>query len=115
MTNLADLAIGQQDLDNIESEFDLWVLEQPQIIERRPRKTLTPLLIDGRGGPDPVLGGPRFDFDEDQTIFLTADEVDLAAVGTEICGEKFEAKFLEMPLGGALAQFTVLEMERTGG
>src|ERR1700690_2260916 len=112
MPDFMYFAVGQEHLNDVESDFYRRIFQQPQIIQRGLRKQPPLARVDRRRRACPLLGRPRFDLDERQTIIVAKDQINLAALGTEIGREKFQSLPLQMTFGRALAQFAVAQVLR---
>jgi hypothetical protein len=110
MPDFPNLTFPQEHFHNIEPDFDLRILQQPQVIKRAFRNQTPLARIHGGRGAGPVLGRTGFHFDKDKAIPVAEDQIDFAAFGTEICGEKFQALFLEKTFGGAFPKGAVPQM-----
>ena len=89
MANFADLAVSHQDFDDVETDFDFRIFQQLQIVERALGKPAAPFGVYGRRWTGPFFGGASLDFGEDEAIGVAKNQIDLAARGAEIGGEKF--------------------------
>ena len=105
-------AVRQQHLDNIEPDFHRRIFQQPQIIQRGLRKQPPLARVDRRRRARPILGGPRFDLDEGETIIVAKDQVNFPALRTEIGREKFQSLPLQMFFRRVLAQFAAAQVLR---
>jgi hypothetical protein len=110
MPNFADFAVGHKDLDDVETDFDFWIFQQLQIVQAALGNAAATFGIDGGGGPGPIFGGAGFDFGENEAIGVAKNQINLAARGAEIGGEKFQALLFEEFLCGFFAQSAGVQM-----
>lgn len=94
----------QEDLHDIEADFDPRVLDPPQVIQRCECELALFLLIDGCSGPGPALAGAGFDLHEHQAILLLKDQVDFTPPGAKIGDKEFEPQFLKILSGRLLPE-----------
>jgi hypothetical protein len=111
MPDFADGAIKEKHFHDVKANFDGWMFEEFEVIECGLGEKPAFADVDGRSGPHPFLGGPGFDFDKNEAVRVAEDDVDFAAIGSEVGGEKFQAHGGEMAAGGLFAQGSVLEMK----
>jgi hypothetical protein len=104
----------QEYFDNIETDFDLGIFQQAQIIQSSLSQPTTPGRVDRRGRAGPVLGRAGFDFHEDEAFVIPEHEIDFTAVGMEICGKKFQAEFLERFFRHPFAEPAAAQVKRPG-
>jgi len=112
MTHLTHGAVVEDDFHDVESDFDRRILEQAQVIERGSGEALAPLLVHRRRRARPLLRGTRLDFNEDEAVVVSEDEVDFAARGAKVCSEEFQAVAPEELFGRTLAKFAASQMLR---
>ena len=105
-------SILQEHLDNIETQFDGWVLQKAQVIQGGAGQASTPFPIHSRGGPFPILGGAGLDLGENEAVRIPKNQVDFTAVRAEIGGEEFEAALSEIFFGSTLPQFAITQVQR---
>ena len=79
MADFADDAILEQYFDDIESDFDGWVLEKSQIVQCCLREQPPFPSVHRICWANPIFARTRLYFDEYETISVSADEVDFAA------------------------------------
>src|SRR5437763_1092901 len=66
-------------LDDIETEEDIWVIEQAQPGEAAARNSFPFVAIDRLEGTAEIFARPRFYLDENESVALAADDIDFAA------------------------------------
>jgi hypothetical protein len=82
----------QHYLNDIETKENIRIIQHPQPIECAARNAFLLLPIDGRKRPAEILPGARFHFYEDQSVMITANNVDLtAAPSLEVAVENLVA------------------------
>ena len=108
VADFADGAVGEEDFDDVETDFYLGIFEAAEIVQSGLGEEATFAGIDEGGGAGPFLGGTGFYFNKDEAVGVAEDEVYFAAFGIEIGGEIFEAGLLEVLFGSALAQGAAL-------
>lgn len=69
-------------LDNIESEKDVWVVEQAKPGQAAERNTLSFRSAHGFYRPAIIFTGPRFHFHEDKRVVIATNHIDLAAAAS---------------------------------
>ena len=74
----------QQHLDDVEPDFYLRILEQPQVVQRSARQPASSLGLYGGGGARPIFRGTRFDFDKHQAILIAKDQIHFSAFRAEV-------------------------------
>ena len=112
MAHFMDHAGLQQHLDDIEPDFYLWILEQPQVVQSSARQPTAPLSLHRGGRARPIFRGTRFDFDKHQAILIPKDQIHFSAFRAEVCREELQAVPFQMAFGGALTEFAVAQMKR---
>src|SRR2546421_10291309 len=112
MPHLAHAPIAEQHFDNVKTNLNLRIVQQPQIIKRSLSQQTAFARIDGSGGARPIFGRKGFDLNEYQAIFIAKDEVHLPAMGAEGSGEKLKTQLLKMVAGGLFPQTSALQMQR---
>lgn len=112
--DLVHLPVEQQHLDNIKTEFHRRMSDQLQIVERRLRKQPSLAGVHRRRRTGPRLGRSRLHFDEDQTVALAEDEIDLPSGGSEIGREIFQSQMFQMFFCGGFTQLPSLQVNRSG-
>ena len=110
MADLADFAVGEQNFYDIESKFDLRRFQQSQIIERRVRKESSLIEINCRRRSGPIFRRARLDFDKNQAIAVSKDQVYLPAWRTKIPDQEFKSKLSQVPLGSFLSKCPIPQM-----
>jgi hypothetical protein len=94
------LISDDQDLDDVETKKNVGIIEEPEPRQTASSNSFLFVAIDGVGRPSEILASPRFYFDEDECVFLAADDVDLAAgASTKITIEDFVAVLPQKPAG----------------
>jgi len=111
MSDLGDLAIAQDDFDDIESDSDGRIAQFAQVIEGGEGEPTAFAGIDGGGGAQPGALGSGFDLDDDQAIVLPKDEVQFASMGPVIGDQEFEPGTDEVLAGGILAQAAAADVD----
>jgi len=95
----------QNHLDDIESEGDVWHVEHAKPGHGPTKDELTFFPVNGLVGVTELVAAPGLDFDEDEfvAVFVTADDVHLAAMGgAEIAPEDL------VPVGFEVADSHIL-------
>src|SRR5438876_6864147 len=68
MTHLMHQAFLQEHLNDIEPDFHLGIVEQPQIVKRRACEPAAPVRIDRGRRAHPIFRRPGLNFDKYQAI-----------------------------------------------
>ena len=91
-------------LDNVEAKKDVRIIQESEPGQAAARDAFLLVAIDGLEWPAEIFAGPRFHFDEDQRVFLAADDVDLApAAPAKITIEDFVTAPPQKPAGQFLS------------
>ena len=114
VADFADRAVGEQDFNDVETDFDGRIFQEPQIIQAALGKAAAAFRVHRRRGSRPFFGRTRLDFGKDEAIAVAEDQINFTARGTKIGGEKFEAVLPEEFFGGLLAQGPQAQMRRAG-
>ena len=114
MPDFVDAVMGEQDLDDVEAEFDLGILDSAQVIERGAGESSLTFAIDGFRRSCPVLVRTGFDFDEGEAIMVADDQIDFAVAGAKVGGEEFQSVLFEVGAGGLFTELAAAEMDRSG-
>ena len=109
-----DGTIGQQNFDDVEADFYGGIVDQAQIIKSALREAATAFGIHGGSGAGPFFGGAGLDLGKDEAVGVTKDQINLAARGTEIGGEEFEALLFEVFFSGLLTQAAAAQVGGRG-
>ena len=96
VTNFANISICQQHLNDVETNFDLRLPKQLQVIETALRKEPSLTRIHGSGRTHPIFRRSSLYFDKHETILLAENQIDFTARRAEVRCEKFQPEFLEM-------------------
>ena len=112
MADFVHAAVLEQHFHNVEADLHGWVLQPVQVVERGTREPLAPFPVHRRRRPRPLLRRAGLDLNKHKAILVSADEVNLAAWRAEVRGKKLQPIAFEVPSGGALSQFPMLEVER---
>ena len=112
MPHFMNHASLQQHLHDIEPDFYLRILEQPQVVQRSARQPAAPLGLYRRGRARPIFRGACFDFDKHQAILIAKDQIHFSPFRTEVRCEKLQAIPFQVAFGGALAEFAMAQMQR---
>jgi hypothetical protein len=112
MPDFKDLAVGQQDFNDVETYFDGGIFQKAQIVQAAPGKAAAAFRVDSSRGTGPFLGGTGFDFGKHEAITVAKNQINLTAIRPEIGGEKFQPLLLEIFFGRALAEEAATQMFR---
>jgi len=69
--------VSNDDFDDVETEKNIWVIKEPQPGKTATRNSLLFVAIDGVERPSKSFVGPRFYFNKDEGVVVTADDIDL--------------------------------------
>jgi hypothetical protein len=72
-------AFGDNYFDDIEAKKDVGIIEQPQPGKTAARNSFLFIAINGVGRPSKIFVPPRFYFNKDECVVVTANDVDLAS------------------------------------
>ena len=114
MPHLRHCAVAQQHFHDVEAEFYLWIFQEPQIVERGGGEEFFLARIYGVGGARPVFGGTCFHLNETEAVAIPKNQINLAAFGAEVGGEKFQASGLQEFFRREFAEFAAPQMLRLG-
>ena len=115
VADFADSAPFEEDLDDIEADFDRRAAEQAEVTEAGAGEAASAFGIDGVRGAGPFLGGAGFDLDEDEAVMLAENKINLTTTRAEIGGQEFEALAFEVFSGRPFAELAVEQMQWLGG
>ncbi len=105
--------VSDHDFDDIESEEDVWIIEQSKPGQAAARDPVLFCATDGIERPAEVFPRPRFYFNEHEGVAIAANDVNLtAAASTEIAVENFVALSAQKPPCEPFAASAELEMVR---
>jgi hypothetical protein len=110
MTHLAHSTVLQQHLDNIKTHLDWRISQQMKVIQPGSRKSSAASGVDRGGRPCPVFGRPRLYLDEDQTILVAENQINLAAFGAKIGRQELQTFPFEVFLCHPLSKFSMAEV-----
>ena len=65
--------------DDVETKKNVWIIKEPEPGKTAASNSFLLVAIDGVERPSEIFARPRFHFDEDERVFVAADDVDLAA------------------------------------
>jgi hypothetical protein len=102
--------VVEQNLDDIEANFDGWISEKPQIVQGRLRKQTPFSSVNGVSRTNPIFVRPGLYFDEHEAILVAANQVNLAALRRKVRGQEFQPQSLKVFSGCAFAEFTANEV-----
>ena len=89
MPDIPDFPIGQQDLHNVETDFYGGIPDEPQVVQGALGKTPPPFCVHRRCRTGPFLGRAGLYLRKHQAIAVAKNQINFAAVGTEVGGQKF--------------------------
>lgn len=104
---VADLLNGagvQQDLNDVESDFNLGIFQEPQIVQASTSESPAALFVHSSRGARPFFRRACFDLNEHEAVLIAENKVNFASRGSEVGGQELETKLFQMPLCGSLAQ-----------
>ena len=70
-------ALRYDHFDDVETEKNIWIIKKPEPGKTAAGNSFLFVAIDGGGWPSEILARPRFHFDKDECVIVTADDVDL--------------------------------------
>jgi hypothetical protein len=104
---------GQNNLDNVEPDEDVWVIQQLQPGQRAPRNQFSFRRIDRFNGSSKIFPRARFYFDKDESVAIATNNIDFAAMSRpEIAVKNFVTLAPEKAPGEFLPARTQLQMLR---
>ena len=112
MAHFTDHAGLQQHLDYVEPDFYLGIFEQPQVVQRSARQPAASLGLYRGGWARPIFRRTCFDFDKHQAILISKDQVHFSPIRAEVGREELQTVPFQIAFRGALAEFTVAQMQR---
>jgi hypothetical protein len=115
MANLADRTFFEQDLHDIKTHLNGWILQKVQIIQTTSGKPPTPHCIHSRRRPVPSFRGSGFHLNKNEAIRIPEHQIDFASRRPKISGQEFEPPFLKKTFGLALAELPVKKVQRRAG
>ena len=71
---------GQDNFDNVEPDQDVWVIQQLQPGQATPRNQFAFRSVDRFNGPSKIFASARFNFDEDESVAITTNDIDFTAM-----------------------------------
>jgi hypothetical protein len=87
-------------LDDVETKKNVWIIKEPKPGKAAARNSFLLVAIDGVKRTSEIFTRPRFHFDEDEYVFVAADDVDLApAPAAKITIEDFVTVPPQKPAG----------------
>jgi len=111
MPDFTDVAIAQQDFDDIEPKPNLRILQKAQVIECRLGEKSFLIVINGRSWACPILRRASLNLDEDETVAIAENEVYLAPRRPVILDEKLEANFSEVSFSSFFTENAMTQMQ----
>ena len=68
----------ESNFDDVETKKNVWIIKEPEPGKPTASNSFLLVAIDGVEWTSEILAGPRFHFDEDECVFVAANDVDLA-------------------------------------
>lgn len=72
-------ALSDDDFDDVEAKKNLWIIKEPEPGKTAASNSLLLGAIDGVERTSEIFARPCFHFDENESVVIAADNVDLAA------------------------------------
>ncbi len=111
VSDLGNLIIGQDDLNDVDADTDLRFVDGPQVVEDGLGDEASFAAVDRGGRPQPLAGGPGLHFDEREAMGIFEDKVNLTASSAIIGGEETETGGFEMFAGRLFPALSALEVD----
>lgn len=91
-------------LDDVEAKKNVWIIKEPEPGKTAASNSFLLVAIDGLKRPSEIFARPRLHFDENERVFVAADDVDLAAApAAKITIKDFVTAPLQEPAGQFLS------------